>query len=35
MYADSGDHRLRNRGLSIQKLGKNCQFFVENFLICF
>ena len=28
MYADYEDHKSRNRGLSIQKLGKNCQ---QNF----
>ena len=31
MYADYGDHRPRNRGLKIQKLGKNCQFLLKFF----
>ena len=31
MYADYGDHRSRNRGLRIQKLGKHCQFLWKFF----
>ena len=31
IYADYGDHRSRNRGLRIQKLGKNCQFLLKIF----
>ena len=35
MYADYGDHRSRNRGLRIQKLGKNCQFLLKIFWFAF
>ena len=31
MYADYGDHRSSNRGLRIQKLGKNRQFLLRIF----
>ena len=35
MYADYGGHRSRNRGLRIQKLGKNCQFLLKIFWFAF
>ena len=35
MYADYGDHRSRNRGLRIQKLGKKCQFLLKIFWFAF
>ena len=35
MFANYGDHRSRNRGLRIQKLGKNYQFLLKIFCFAF
>ena len=35
MYADCEDHRSRNRGLRIEKLGKNCQILLKIFWFAF